>query len=556
MVRRAAILAATLGLAGCQLVLGIEERVLVDAADAGAGGAGGAGGARPDAGVGGAGGSGGAAPCTAGHGEACYDGPDGTAGVGRCKPGQRTCAPDGSGYGACEGAVLPQIDDCATDDDENCDGASPACTGDVVAAKDEGGAGDDAALAVATLASGDPIVVGVEPGAPRGGALVGAAFAQRRDATTLSIRWMQGFSQGGSSLASVGAGALGDLVVAGAVSGATTYGGTPIAAKGGLDALVMKLDADTGAPVWARSWGDAGFDQVASGVAVDRAGNAFVVGHFEGSLPLDASHVLASKARSAFVAKLDRGGAVAWAVALPGTFSARADAVAVDPAGDPVVVGTFAGAISLGSRVLATTGLADTDAFVAWLDAGTGAPRRALRLGDASAQAATSVAITQEGGVVVGGSTDGAIRVGDGGIDAAGDGGRHGFVLALSPAGALAWGARVGDTGAEIVRAVAVDPLGAVLAVGEAAGAVKLGALDVETAAGDPGSVLVAKLGPAGEPRWLRLFGDVSLQRGLGVAASPTDARVSVVGAFAGALSPAAITSSGGDDAFVLSLSP
>ena len=62
--------------------------------------------------------------CAAGSKETCYDGPDGTLAVGVCKGGERTCLPDGSGYGPCEGQVLPAAEACGSAEDEDCDGTA------------------------------------------------------------------------------------------------------------------------------------------------------------------------------------------------------------------------------------------------------------------------------------------------------------------------------------------------------------------------------------------------------------------------------------------------
>ncbi len=72
----------------------------------------------------GMGGSGGGLVCTPGSQLPCYEGPAMTSGVGTCREGTITCAMDGSGYGMCEGQVLPAMtDSCGTPlFDENCDG--------------------------------------------------------------------------------------------------------------------------------------------------------------------------------------------------------------------------------------------------------------------------------------------------------------------------------------------------------------------------------------------------------------------------------------------------
>ncbi len=62
--------------------------------------------------------------CTPGAVEPCYGGPPGTEGTGICAAGTRTCLPSGLGFEPCAGETLPApLDDCATPEDENCDGA-------------------------------------------------------------------------------------------------------------------------------------------------------------------------------------------------------------------------------------------------------------------------------------------------------------------------------------------------------------------------------------------------------------------------------------------------
>ncbi len=62
----------------------------------------------------------------------CYTGMDGTQDVGQCVGGTRTCDPAMGDFGACEGEVVPAVEDCdAAQLDEDCDGAvdedGPGC---------------------------------------------------------------------------------------------------------------------------------------------------------------------------------------------------------------------------------------------------------------------------------------------------------------------------------------------------------------------------------------------------------------------------------------------
>jgi hypothetical protein len=65
--------------------------------------------------------AGGCGACQPGANIPCYAGPIGTEGNGACRAGRQTCLPDGSGYGACEGQILPAVEVCDGDDND-CNG--------------------------------------------------------------------------------------------------------------------------------------------------------------------------------------------------------------------------------------------------------------------------------------------------------------------------------------------------------------------------------------------------------------------------------------------------
>ncbi|NUP07817.1 MAG: hypothetical protein HOW73_17350 [Polyangiaceae bacterium] len=87
--------------------------------EGGAGGGGGTGGIADEGGGGGA-----VMECIPGEKYDCYTGPRGTLGIGVCLGGIKTCLDDGSGYGPCEGEVIPTSESCETPNDEDCDGVS------------------------------------------------------------------------------------------------------------------------------------------------------------------------------------------------------------------------------------------------------------------------------------------------------------------------------------------------------------------------------------------------------------------------------------------------
>lgn len=63
--------------------------------------------------------------CVPGETIDCYTGfPPATEGVGECQSGLRTCNDNGTGYGACEGQVIPAQEVCNNGLDENCNGVA------------------------------------------------------------------------------------------------------------------------------------------------------------------------------------------------------------------------------------------------------------------------------------------------------------------------------------------------------------------------------------------------------------------------------------------------
>ncbi|MCC6525301.1 MAG: hypothetical protein IT373_21790 [Polyangiaceae bacterium] len=194
----------------------------------------------------------------------------------------------------------------------------------------------------------------------------GDLFVARFDAsgTHLASRALPLSAFGARGLTGVALDSAGNLVACGYYTGTLTLGGACGALSGTSDAFVVKLDP-AGQCLWAVDFGD-GNVQSAWSLAVDPADQIVVVGRFQGSLtPAPLSGPTGDL--NAFVMKLASDGAVLWARGAGGNGTDHAQEVALDAAGNAVVIGTFAQSLQWTPAPPLTTAGGD-DLFVAKLD--------------------------------------------------------------------------------------------------------------------------------------------------------------------------------------------
>ncbi|MBI4956679.1 MAG: hypothetical protein HY908_31970, partial [Myxococcales bacterium] len=169
---------------------------------------------------------------------------------------------------------------------------------------------------------------------------------------------------GARGLTGVALDSAGNVVACGYFSGTLTLGGACGALSGTSDAFVFKLDP-AGQCLWAVDFGD-GNVQSAWSLAVNPADEIVVVGRFQGSLaPAPLSGPTGDL--NAFVMKLSSGGAILWARGAGGTGTDHAQEVALDAAGNAIVIGTFAQSLQWTPAPSLTTAGGD-DLFVAKFD--------------------------------------------------------------------------------------------------------------------------------------------------------------------------------------------
>src|SRR5207248_791722 len=184
----------------------------------------------------------------------------------------------------------------------------------------------------------------------------------------------------------------GNLYVAGQTSGELPGQ----KAAGMIDAFVRRLDP-AGHEVWTRQFGSPERDEP-KGLALDDAGNVYIVGRTFGSLPGQTS----AGGFDAFVRKYNRAGDELWTRQFGGGGGESAASVRIDHAGNAYVVGGTRAALP-GQR-----NIGDYDAFVVKFDP-AGATVWTRQFGTRNEDYAMAVTLDAHGDPIVAGETGGLL---------------------------------------------------------------------------------------------------------------------------------------------------
>jgi hypothetical protein len=239
------------------------------------------------------------------------------------------------------------------------------------------------------------------------------------------------------------------------------------------DAFVTKLNATGSALVYSTYLGGSSHDD-AEGIAVDAAGEAFVVGTTQSTNFPTRSAIQSSNRGGidAFVAKLSTdGSALVYSTYLGGTSNDLADAIAVDAAGEAFVAGytsstNFRTASAL--QAFHATDSSSYDAFVSKLSAAGTTLVYSTYLGGNAYDRATGIAIDGAGeAFVTGYTTSTTFPTASPFQSSYGGGFDDAFVTRINATGsALVYSTYLGGTGTDVGEAIAVDSAGEAFVTG------------------------------------------------------------------------------------------
>jgi PKD repeat protein len=357
-------------------------------------------------------------------------------------------------------------------------------------------------------------------------------------------------NDGGNAIAVDG---NGDVVVTGYCSNAVDFGNGVLTTSGGdYDIFVAKYSGVDGRYLWAKRFATAA-SEYGYGIAVDANGNVFATGVFYGTLDFGTG-ALTSSGGSAdvWLAKYSPTGTPLWAKQIGGTGTDFGYGVAVDPSGNPVLVGRMSGTVSLGGGALTSAG--GYDVFLAKYAAADGHYLWGKVFGGTGDDYGDAVAVDGSGDVYVTGNFPGTINFGDGGVTSAGS--TDGYVAKYAGTdGHYLWAKPLGGTGGDAGSGVAVDGQQNVIVTGYFSGVVNFGTGSLASAGATDG--FAVKYTSAGTPLWSKRFGGTATDFATR-AATDAGGDVNVIGSYSGTsdFGGGPIPSAGGFDLFLLRLAP
>lgn len=335
----------------------------------------------------------------------------------------------------------------------------------------------------------------------------------------------------------------GNVFATGYFQQSASFGGATLTSAGSTDVFVAKYSPD-GVHAWSRRGGGTDTDQ-ALRIAVDSAGNVVVVGTFYGTADFGGGNRISAGSNDVFVAKYDAAGTHLWSQRFGDTSSDAAYSVAIDPNQNIYVTGAFGVKIDFGGGTLMSAG--SSDIFIVKFDAG-GGHLWSRRFGGTMPDYGRAVACSGTDAVTLAGGFQQTVDFGGGNLTSAGS--DDAFVVALSHAGTHRWSRRFGDVSADNAYGIAVDAGGSVLLTGNFAGTVDFGGGALVSAGG--GDIFLAKFSYTGLHTWSRRFGGTGSEAGLGVA-TDADNNVLMTGYFSATtdFGGGNLTSAGSGDIFV-----
>ncbi len=326
-------------------------------------------------------------------------------------------------------------------------------------------------------------------------------FTALLDSSGVVLKAMGGVGDGIENIGNgIASDANGNIFITGNFTETIMFDDVPLVSAGLGDIFIVKYDIN-GTVLWAKRAGG-GSNIYAHDIAVDPAGNCYIIGEFYDSASFDNHGVLSTIALDVFTAKYDPDGNALWAESCGSTSSEVGNGIAVDNLGNVYIAGYFQGDFIFNNQEYSTLG--NRDGFVAKYDA-SGKPLWATVGGGWNNEFFNKIAVDVDGNnIYVTGEFESdsifvdaltLVNKNSKGIR------RDVLLMNLNSAGATQWGIRAGSIEHDYANDVTVDDNGDVYITGTFDDTI---VFENTTLINDNGDFYIAKYNNTGTGLWAK----------------------------------------------------
>ncbi len=322
-----------------------------------------------------------------------------------------------------------------------------------------------------------------------------SAVAALMVTVTPDFDWSRRFgATGHSGGRGVVADPYGNTYVSGFYSGTATVGTNTLISVGGQDIFLARFDS-AGNSVWARSAGSP-LNDLGWAVATDPAGNVVVVGSIRTNATFGGVTVTNAGVFDPFVAKYDAAGNLVWVRTATGTADERGLGVTTDAAGNIYTCGFFNGSLNFSGTVITGAG-----SYLAKYDPAGAVVWVKPVTATQCCNSGRALAFDPAGYIYMAGILGGAATFGTTVLTSFG--GNDFFLAKYDLGGNVLWVQQGGGTGSEDAYGAAVSPDGSVVATGYFPGTTSFSGTNV-SAAGASLAMFVVNYSSSGQLNWVR----------------------------------------------------
>lgn len=304
----------------------------------------------------------------------------------------------------------------------------------------------------------------------------------------------------------------GNTYVTGQFDGNTVaFGNTILTSNGSSDVFIAKYDA-SGNLIWAKNVGGKGYDSGLS-IVTDSAGNCYVTGSFEDTVSFDNVVLTSTGASDMFVAKYNASGSLLWAKSAGSYALDGGTCITADRAGNSYVAGFYNGNFTFGTTSLVNLGYEDF--FIAKYDP-AGSLLWVQGVGGAGLDWPTGITTDKNDLVYLTGWYNSASLT-FGGKTINNTGQNDLFVVRFDPSGNVQWAKHATGAGSELSLGIAVDSSSNSYITGYFTGNnLGFGTTILNSAGGE--DIFIAKYDPAGNALWAKRAGGQDRDMGYAIA--------------------------------------